>query len=335
MAWTIDLQNLAGGVILAGAPWRTGRVSWALDGPGSLEVNLIEADATQWIPGQRRVVLRKEGTAVWAGWLTRLRSEGPPANIRLTASALGLSSVLAGRVVHGDFSKTATVATTIAWNLIQHVQAQTNGDTAFTLGTITGTAPARTRHYCDGDNVREQIDELAAHETGGFDWEISPTGAFNAWVGGRGIATGITVARSAAQDWSVEAEYADVPTYVTVLGEADEPCGAPLEIRSSSLAATYVRREVVIDANSTNTAEMQTLGDGELRARTASRIRSEAGYVTDGELPFVWTAVGLGDRVTIVHPAWFGGSQTMRCTQVDVSIEAGDLKVYQYSFEGF
>lgn len=334
MTWTIDLQDLDGGAILASAPWRTGRVSWALDGPGALEVDLMEPDADDWLPGQRRVVVREDGVARWAGWLTRLASGGPPGGVRLTASSLGLASILAQRVVHGDFTKTATVATTIAWNLIQHIQAQTHGDLGFTLGSVSGTAPSRTRHFCDGDVVRELLDELAEHEPGGFDWEIDADGAFNAWVGGRGSVVGITIGRDGSQDWSVEAEYADVPTYVTVIGDAEEPCGAPLEIRSSSLAATYARREIVVDADSRDAGEMQTKGDGELRARTAARISTNATYVTEDKIPFAWDAVGLGDRVTIDHPDWFGGSQTMRCTGVDISLERGALVVFGYSFEG-
>ncbi|HEU4864993.1 MAG TPA: hypothetical protein VFT76_01990 [Actinomycetota bacterium] len=344
MAWTIDLLSNAGSTILADAPWRTAKATWSLDGPGSLEVDLIEDDAPSWVPNERRVVLRRDGTAKWAGWLSRLRTEGRPKDFRLTASALGLSSILGSGVVHGDFSRTGVVATTIAWDLIAHLQAQANAAFGFTLGAVVGTATSRTRNYCDGDNIAEAIDELAGHDPGGFDWDLSPTGAFRAWVGGRGSVTGITVSRNDAQEWSVESEGVDVATYATVIGDADEPCGAPLVTVSSSLAGTYPRREAVVDADSTDSAEMTTKGTEELRKRTAARIRSTAGYVGASQIPFAtWESVWLGDRVTIAHPAWHGGSQTMRCTQVEVSLERGtlrqlgtteDFSVYEYTFEG-
>jgi hypothetical protein len=335
MAWTIDLLNNLGTVVLANAPWSTAQVTWALDGPGALEVNLRENQAAQWIPGQRRVRVMRDGVAVWQGFLNRIRSEGPAGDIHVTASALGLASILEKRVVHGDFSRVNTVASTIAWDLITHAQLQTDGNYGFTLGSSIGTATSRTRHFCDGDVIRDAIDELAEHEPGGFDWEISATGAFNVWVSGRGVATGLTVAQSQSHEWSVEADYTDVPTYMTVMGSSDQPCGAPLVIRNSAFSSTWPRREDDIDADTTDSAEMTTRGDGELRKKTAARIHASTMYVTETRVPFAWDAIGLGDRVTMALGAWYGGTQTMRCTQVDVSLEIGSLRVYQYQFEGF
>lgn len=333
--WSIDLQNLAGGAIATGVRFRSAAVTWTLDGPGSFEADVFAPSSTDWLFGRRKVIVKDTGgTARFAGYLTRLTADGPPGNISYKVAALGQASVLSRRVVHGDFSKVATVATTIAWNLIQHVQAQTDNDHSFTLGTITGTAPARTRDYCDGENVGDLIQELADFEPGGFDWEITPAGAFTAWVGGRGSASGLTLLQADAQDWRVEAEVSDLATYVTALGTADEPCGAPLSTRTSTnaLPATWGRRETTIDIDSQDSGELQAKADAELLGVGRARLRVTAAY-EESRQPFAFGSLWLGDTVTIDPGTIFGGSQTMRCIEITASLEPPALLWATYTFE--
>jgi hypothetical protein len=341
VTWHVDLRNRDGSALLSDVPLAAFRAVWTLDGPGAFECELGENDAAQWLTGRRRIRVRQDATLRWQGWLTDLeestQSFDDVARSRgtlLRAAGLGLSAVLGRRFVHGDFNKFLTSATTIAWNLVQEAQGQTDGDYGFTLGTVTGTAPNRTRHYCDGDNIADAIGELAAKDPGGFDWEIDQNGAFNAWVNGRGSASGETLERDQARTWHVRDGSTALATYVTVLGDADEPCGAPLAIRSDAgLAASYGRIEEVVELSSNDSDEMEEHGDEELRIRAAARRRVRATF-HETQLPWTWGAVWLGDTVAVDLPTHFGGaSQTMRVIEVAQSVEPPAEGFTEYELE--
>lgn len=338
-AWTVDLLSRTGATLVTNAPLHALTVRWSLDGPGSFEAEIGESDAGSWLAGQRRVRVNKDAVTKWAGWLTDLsestqsyddlaRSRGT----QLRAAGLGLASVLERRVIHGDTNYFLAVATTIAWNLIQHAQAQTNGDYGFTLGTITGTAPARTRTFCDGDSIAEGINELAGLSPGGFDWDISELGQFRAWVGGRGVASGETLTRGEAMTWDVAYDTTELTTVATVLGSTEEPCGAPLVIRSAGLASTYGRLESIVEMDSNDAGEMNEAGDEELRSRLASRVRLRATF-HESRMPWAWGAVWLGDTVSVTLPTHFGGVQTMRVIEIGLSVEPPTFGFVDYTFE--
>lgn len=335
--WRIDLLDVSGTPVLQDVDFKDASITWTRDGPGSADVTLTEDDAAlQWLSGKRRVLFRRDGVAKFQGWLTDLResSSGKDNLTKLTAGVLGLSDILDFRAVHGDFSRVSTVATTIAWDLITHAQAQTNGNHGFTLGAISGTAPARTYDYCDGDVIGEAIKDLAAKETGGFDWDISETGQFRAWVGGRGtnLSGGITLLKTQTLTWEVDSETSDVPTYVTAMGDdPDGPCGAPLATVNIDLAG-YARREVVVDSDSKIITEITDTAQNELKKRQRSRLRLAVSYDLQG-LPWTWGAVWLGDIVMANLDARYGGAQQMKCIEVSVSLEKGQTEWVSYVFE--
>ena len=317
------MLNLDGALRVADVFFQGASVTWALGGSGSAEVDIPSPDmSTDWGAGTRRLLVRDGGTARWGGFIEHLsRSGGPGAEI-YRAAALGLASRLEGRVVHGDFTRTNVVATTIAWDLIQHAQAQPNGGHGFTFGTVVGTAPSRTRHFCDGDVISEGIDSLAALEPGGFMWELDPFGVFNAWVGDRGVATGQTLSESETISFEPQEDTSDLLTYATAIGEADEPCGAPLEIRSSGLVATYGRREATVDSDTRTVPGLQELADQELKVRGRGRRSVRASWLDRaGYRPWAFGDVWLGDTLTVELEPWFGGAQTMRVVTISLSLE--------------
>jgi hypothetical protein len=335
VAWTVDLLDLAGASVATNVPYQSARVSWSLEGAGSADIELRKTDiSTSWAAGTRRILIKDGATSRFGGFVEHLSRSGGPDQEKYRAGALGLASVLERRVVHGDFTQTTVGACTIAWQLIAHAQGQTNGSHGFTLGTITGTQTSRTRHFCDGDSILEQIEELAALDPGGFMWEISPAGVFNAWVGDRGSSSGLTLAESDAILFEIEAETSDLLTYVTALGQADEPCGAPLEIRSSGLVATYGRREATVDMESQSVSELDQLADQELKVRGRSRLSVKASWLdAAGYRPWAFGTVWLGDTVSVTLPAWFGGTQTMRVVSIDLSLEIAQGGFVTYEFQ--
>jgi hypothetical protein len=325
--WTLDILPLAGGSpTVTGADFRSARITWALDGVGAAEVELAPAMVASgaWLHGRRRIRFKDGGgTARFQGFLDRLERSGKPSDIRYRASARGLAAIMEQRVVHGDFPKLTTASTTIAWNLIQHMVAQTFDQTGFTLGTVTGSPPNRSRWYCDGDVIKDAIDELA-NLSNGFAWEISPTGAFNAWVGGRGtdLSGSTTLAPTATIDWQCTGDDLDLATYVTAVGDGDQegPCGMPISTDFNALRTDYGRREVVVDAQTRIEAELLEAATEELRARAAGRLNLRTAWV-EGQGPWAFGTVWLGDIVDATLGAEFGGSTDVRCIGITVNLE--------------
>jgi hypothetical protein len=314
MTWKIDIYNVTGqNLVASDVPFVRATIRWRLDDPGSAEIDIRDEDlgdwpgATPWRPMRRRVLVRRNNNAKWAGVLLGLEQRIEGGVPRYTARCLGLRAWLERRVIHGDLSKANKLGPTIAWELIQHAQAQTQGEMGLTLGSVFGTGPLRTRHYCDGDVISEAISELANRASGGFDWEIGPDGAFNAWVGGRGSSVGTRVSPMDCErdgGWELSWDGAEADTYATALGPADEPCGPPLVTSSSSVLppAAYGRWESVVESESRSVDELTEVADEHLQAagRSALRLR----VTRPGDFRDVysepWPGFGLGDRPTVI-----------------------------------
>ena len=338
--WQIDTYGVTGAlgsVIDGNVTFKEASITWSLDGPGSAEIDLVEDDTgSKWLSGRRRVKLSRNGTAMHVGYLNNVsaQSQGYPHMTTYRCSLLGWASILDFRVVHGDFSQNSVVGTTIAWNLINHTNAQE--DTGITSGAVVGTATSFTRHYCDGDIIGEEIQNLSERDTGGFDWEVDATGAFKAWVGGRGTnKTGsITLTLNPRLDWTEEAETSDVVTYVTAMGEdPDGPCGPPLSVQTIALSG-YPRREVVVDAERFSQTELVDAANDEIKARQRARVRVQTTmHVNDLPWAVGTGGVWLGDTINVATNAAFGGTQVMRCIEVTVSLERGASEWWTYTFE--
>ncbi len=328
MPWTLDILSLTGATQNSDVNFRSARITWAQDGTGAAEIALREPDVSGGLfrAGQKRIAFRDAvGTRRFQGFLEQLERAGPPSDIRYRASALGLSSILSEGCVHGNFSQTNVVGTTIAWQLINHFQGQANAAYGLTLGTVVGTAPSRTRHFCDGDVIAEAIRELAERDTGGFAWEIDANGAFNAWVGGRGtdVSGSVTLHPSDTIDWNCTEGMTGYRTYVTCLGDADQndPCGAPLATVSGGAPATYMRREEVVDDSSQDVGELTETATEELDSRVASRINLRTSWV-EGQGLWSFGTRWIGDTVTATLGPAFGGNATVKLVGITITLES-------------
>lgn len=338
--WSIDLLSLDGVTQqVAAAPFKSARCTWAADGPGAVEINLRDKDVTsgQWLHGQRRVLVRKGNhDKVYQGWLNRLERAGPPGAKEYRAASLGLASILDRRVVHGDFSIVETIATTAAWNILQHLNAQTFDKTGFTQGTTTGLSRSVTRHYCDGDVASSIIQELAETQDGGFAWEINENGKLDTWVGGRGtdLSATVTLRESDVNDWTFVGDTSEIATFATGLGETDDdnPCGPPLIVTWNNERSTYGRLESVVESDRMKEDDMLGAADEDLRARIASRDNLKVSWI-EGRGPWDFEAVWIGDVVNVERGAAFGGDADMRCISVSITLEPGTNEFVEMEFE--
>lgn len=333
--YTIDLLSLDGtSVVNANTPFQAARITWAADGTNAAEIDLRASDVAdgRWVYGQRRIAIKnKNGERVYCGWLDRLERSGGPSDIKYRAASRGLAAMLYDRVVHGNVDKVAVVATTIATSLLQHIDVQTDDVTNFTIGSITGVARALTRYYCDGDNVGEAIDELAAD----FAWEIDALGAFNAKQGGFGAnkTATRTLAQNKINDLQVTGDITEAMTYVTGLAANEqENCGPALVVDFDPLRTTYGRREATIDSESTTEFQVEEETTEELRARLAARLNVRASWI-EGRGPWAFEDVVIGDRVTGELGTAFGGNATIRCISKTLTLESR-FEFTEWEFEG-
>lgn len=88
----------------------------------------------------------------------------------LEVTAVCYRRLLAARHVLSPLSYVATSQGDIVWGLIQHTQAQTNGNLGITLGSA-GPVVLRDRAYLPGQNIFEAISALTQID-GGLTWDI-------------------------------------------------------------------------------------------------------------------------------------------------------------------
>jgi hypothetical protein len=89
---------------------------------------------------------------------------------RLAVGAVCYRRLLAARHVITPLAYIATSQGDIVWGLIQHTQAQTNGNLGITLGS-SGPVIPRDRAYPPGQNILEAITDLTQID-GGLTWDI-------------------------------------------------------------------------------------------------------------------------------------------------------------------
>jgi len=89
----------------------------------------------------------------------------------INVNAVCYRRILASRHVVSDLTFSGVSQGDIVWQLIQHTQAQTNGDLGITLGSA-GPTVLRDREYVVGTNILEAITDLAQVEDG-LAWDIN------------------------------------------------------------------------------------------------------------------------------------------------------------------
>jgi hypothetical protein len=325
--WELEVLDLAGNVLLdtglEEAPFNSLTCSWVLNSPGGFEADLrwYAAEPADWRPGERELVVRRDGVRIWGGYLWSV--EASARQRRATALGAGYFSRLgAYRVISTLLFDPPVAQHQIARDLIAHAMAQPDGDLGFTSGAHTGPTVTRRRLYCANErpNIAEAIEALASLENG-FDFEIDANKAFNTWTPRRGGASGITFtgAEELTLEWNEDAR--EAASYVTAIGEGD--CGPPLAEASDASARARFRRlhRVVEGAEGVDTlSEAQELANEELRQRKESLFRATVSF--DHAFGPAWGSFGLGDTVTVdVADGMATFTRTLRIVEISLTLE--------------
>lgn len=318
------------GVSRGGAPLRWTKV---LNAPGSLEftIPLDHSAVTQsnFAVGQREVHLYRRGDdlgdteqLVWGGYLTSADVSGWAVRF----AAQGWFSRLRKRMVTSDLIYENTSDLTIAWNLISHAQAATNGGMGITQGAASGSGATRTMVYCLEEEVviADAIEELASAEDG-FDFEITPAKAWKTYSPRRAASSGITLnAGTNVSDLSFSLDAEDLITQARIVPDSDG-CVAPTPITASAGASTYGLLQTRVDRGENSASGfLQQLANEELRINGQPRFK--ASVQVDGELSSLGADdFNVGDTLTLVASRGTFANINRSCRVVGVSI---DVKRY-------
>lgn len=137
--------------------------SFSLPGDSVPGVQISELSTDIWLYQQSTLVDRFRVVEVTQTWDQDGRNT-------MNVQAVCYRRILASRHVVSDLSFTATSQGDIVWGLIQHTQAQLNGNLGITLNSA-GPTVLRDREYLTGTNILEAITELTQIENG-LAWEI-------------------------------------------------------------------------------------------------------------------------------------------------------------------
>lgn len=100
------------------------------------------------------------------------QSWGPNGEDDVTINAVGYRQIIESRhIISGPPTYTATDQGAIVWGLVQHTQAQTNGDLGITSGVITTGVSRDRTEYRIGDNIGKLLGDLQKVENGPW-WGI-------------------------------------------------------------------------------------------------------------------------------------------------------------------
>lgn len=132
-----------------------------------------------FFPGKTEIWVLRDNTKIFTGPVWDANPSSKSKN--MTCGAEDVSSYLQRRRVMSDQIVTAGKAQ-IAWSLIQHTQAQTDGSLGIIQGSLTSTPSiAYQLRATEGQYVWDAINDIVEMAES-FDWDISPDRVFNTYA---------------------------------------------------------------------------------------------------------------------------------------------------------
>lgn len=257
MAWTLDVENWAGSVVHSDVPFRNLGVTWQLNAPGAIEValNISELPVGTFSPRKHILVLKRDGTKVWAGPYMTSRIELTQDNAHsFIAIGEGYYTVLRHIYIQENLNYNDVNMHTIMRNLITYAQSKSDAAFGITLGSHTGSDVPVDRDYCalELPNVAEGIDELTQHDDGS-DWVIGPCISFSndrqfrTYNPRRGsdLSGTVQLGQGVASRFSFEVDAQDMANYV-ITRESDD-CNPREYITSNTGSLTNRKRSERVD----------------------------------------------------------------------------------------
>lgn len=282
--WTMQMLDLAGTNVvtnvLAQAPDCT--FGFALNGFGTVDWRLPTTLATQanYLPGARTLLLKKDGVAVWGGFLLAAQADEDWVSFSGKSWEFGLTQ----RIISSNERYNGTEQLDIAWDLLStYVTYPT-----LTRGSATASGQTRHRTWCCDDftPVSDAINDLAEARFG-FDWWITPAKVWTTAYQFRGTNRAATVILTDSTHLSdVSYEY-DTESVFNRLWFSSPNIGtcADLQLRDNNdtPAPTWVREsgtDLTEIPSATERSDMawEQLRNASPRIQVHATIHAQSGY---------------------------------------------------------
>lgn len=249
------------------------------------------------------VYIKRDDTVVWAGEQVSRDAEliANSPNF-VTIRSFDFLEVLNSRFTASSVIYRDSDAGSIAWDLINTSQSQTNGDYGFTEGFINLTVNRDRKYY--NQNILEAIINLS-NVIGGFDFEITDDKVFNVYDH-KGITKNAIVFEwgNNIERVKIDENFTKIINRSIILGEGFETSQTRIERNDLTTQAIYSLREDIL--SETTVSEQETLedkGDAVLR-----KYKQRLMKVNFSQLPTTQPQFGswtLGDTVRIKINAGF------------------------------
>jgi len=324
------------GAIIDEVPVGNLTFGFALNEPGSCSftVALRDPKCTKAIlaPGEREVRVYRDGILVWAGYLWTAYASWGEGHVRFACE--GFISRLRHRLVTSNLTYTSTEQFDIAWNLIAHTQAKTDGSLGFTRGGEANSGVNATRKYAQFErpNILEEIEGLAESGTG-FDYEITPDKVFHMYYPEKGSNKLVNFELGkniGGLSYDVDSVSIINTVHAIGAGEGELTCIASA-INTTSRAKYGLMEESYSFQNIKRFDTLQTLANEQLAVNKDARFQPQANIT--GTDP-VWTTLAVGDRATILGDyGYMELDDSFRIVTMLVQLDNTGNEQYQVTFE--
>lgn len=333
--WSLDIFDLSNASVLANVPFKSLTASWVLNAPGSLEFDvnyrggsLVHPTYDNLAMGKRIAKLSRNGAVIWGGWLNDVSAsanKGVDGTVQCQCDGWWWRT--RNRVVDADLIYTDGSPTSqqqIAWNIINHIQGQTDGYLGFSQGTHVGATVNRSRHYCgltERPNAGQAVEDFTALDDG-FDFEINPaTRAFNTWSSQRktDLSGSIILNSSNLMSLSWQESAREMVNVVSGIGADD--CGPIIsDVTDATFRGTYLRLQDIVQSDKNKKGEIDSQSREELRSRKRGIFTALAAfYEVAGP---AWGTYGLGDLVTLAPDSYFSSfNKAVRVSKISLTLE--------------
>lgn len=324
------------GAIIDEVPVSNLTFGYALDEAGSCSftVALKDPKCTRAIlePGEREVKVYRDGVLVWGGYLWTAYASWGEGHVRFACE--GYLSRLSKRLVTSNLTYTSLEQFDIAWNLIAHTQAKTDGNLGITRGPEGNSGVQRTRKYAQFErpNILEEIQGLADAGTG-FDFEIDQNKVFHMYYPEKGSnkLVNFELGKNIG-GFSYDIDTVSIVNSVSAIGagEGELTCVASA-VDTASRSKYGLMEDTLSLQNIKRFDTLQDRANGWVARNKDARFQPQ-GNIT-GSDP-VWTTLATGDRVTILGDyGYMELDQSFRIVTMLVQIDNTGNEQYQVTFE--
>lgn len=310
--------------------------SWVLNGPGAFdgEVHLAVADSDIKNVGAREIIVYRDSTAIWGGYLQNIDVDRPGDTVRI--GGVGYWERARSRRVRANVVAT-TNAHSLAWTLLDNSMGLSSGALGWTQGSNASSGSV-TRAFCATDlpNVGDAIEAMASE--GLFDFSVdvkaspssSSVATFTTWAS-RGTSKVSTVEFDSSNTLSLTyAKSADgLTTVVDTIGEGQ--CDISVATQSANLS-TYGRLEGdPVSVNTEQSAEVTSAASEQLRANKVPAWSADIVYLEGAGPPL--SAYDIGDTVRISPGDALVTSFDLRVVERELQVDSNNTATITVSCE--